>query len=144
MNKPRLAKKYLHHQLIIQLVIFTAVFVVVTSIVGYDVVKGHLGLFLALIGILAGAAIGFFFANRMFVMRWNEDTQKIILGKDKASLIFIGLYIVLRLASKSLMGDFVSGAALTYFTLSTLGGIMLGRLLGMIRAIEKILAEKLG
>jgi hypothetical protein len=140
MYKPHLDRKFLHKQLVWQLLLFTAVFFVVTGIVSYDVIEGRIGILLALLGILVGSAVGYFFANKMFLISWHEDSQKVIIGRDKSTIIFIVIYIAFRLASRSVIGDFVASSVIAYFTLSTVGGLMLGRLLGMTRAIEKILA----
>lgn len=142
MIKRKVAKEFLHKQLIIQLLLFAVVFIVVAGIVGYDVIAGNINFLLALVGVLIGLAIGFFFANRMFKVHWNNELKKIMVGRDRASVLFILIYIVLRFVSNDISSAVIPAAVVTYFTLSTVGGIMLGRLLGLMRTIERIVAEQ--
>ena len=54
----------------------------------------------------------------------------------------IVVYIVFRIASKQLFGEFLSGDELTVVTFSLLAGIMIGRLLGMLRSVIGVLKEQ--
>jgi hypothetical protein len=142
MKKRHIPQNYFHKQLNIQLALFVVAAIVVIGIVGYDVAKGNISIGLTLLGVLLGAIIGYVFANKMFKLKWNDDIKKIIVGRDRSSIIFIIIYIGLRAASNSLSHDFISSSVLTYFSLSTVGGIMLGRLAGMIKTIKRILDER--
>lgn len=135
-------QNFFHKQLNIQLGLFVVAAIVVIGIVGYDVAKDNISIGLALLGLLIGAIVGYAFANKMFKLHWNDDIKKIIVSRDRSSIIFILIYIALRTAGNSLSHDFISSSTLTYFSLSTVGGIMLGRLAGMIQTIKRILDER--
>jgi hypothetical protein len=133
--------KYIHSRLLVQLIIFAVISIIMLGIVGYDISVRNISLALAGVGILIGLCIGFA-AGRMFAIKWHEDTEKVIIGMDKTSVLIIVIYIAFRILGNQLFGQFLHGSALTAFTYCTLGGIMIGRFFSMTRSITKILKKQ--
>ncbi len=133
--------KHIHSRLLVQLVIFAVISLIMLAIVGYDVSVNNISVALAALGILIGLFIGFA-AGRMFAIKWHENTEKVIIGMDKTSILIIVIYIGFRILGNQLFGQFLHGSALTAFTYCTLGGIMIGRFFSMTRSITHILKKQ--
>ncbi|MGH7204213.1 MAG: hypothetical protein ACREHC_07255 [Candidatus Levyibacteriota bacterium] len=140
-NILHIAGKYLHRRVLFQLIIFALISLVMLGIVGFDVLRGELSTILALGGLLLGLIVGYL-AGRMFAIKWHEETQKVIIGLDRTGIIVIVLYVAFRFFGKQLFGEFLHGETLTAFTFSSLGGIMIGRLMSMYNSVVKILQEQ--
>lgn len=139
--KKKAFHKHIHSRLLTQLVIFGVLAIIMIAIVGYDVFAGTLNLLLALGGFVLGILIGFA-VGRMFAIKWHEATEKVIVGMDKTSILIIVIYVAFRILGDALFGQFLHGAALSAFTFSMLGGIMIGRFISMTRTIRTILKKQ--
>jgi len=140
-NSRSIPHKHIHSRVLTQLVIFALVFLAITGFITYDVIaKGLVAGWIiggATLGILIGLAAG-----RMFILKWHEDTQKVILTMDKLSFLLIAAYIVFRIFSEKLLGGILHGEELSVATFGLLAGIMLGRLLSMLTNIRKVLKKQ--
>jgi len=137
----RSAHKHIHSRILTQLVIFALVFIAITGFITYDVVAKGLVAGWVIGGVALGVLIGLV-AGRMFILKWHEDTQKVILTMDKLSFLLIGAYIVFRIFSEKLLGGILHGEELSVATFGLLAGIMLGRLLSMLTNIRKVLKKQ--
>lgn len=140
-TKKQVTLKYLHRRIQSQLIIFTIIAVVVFGIMITDVYGGKIGVVLAGLGVLIGLLVGFV-VGRIFAMTWHAPTEKVIMSMDKMGFVLIVAYVLFRTFSKQIFGEWIHGEALAVFTLCILGGIMVGRLLSMVRNITKILREQ--
>lgn len=141
LSKRAIAKKHIHNRIIVQLCIFAAIILGFGGIITYDMLQEQMNvLWVAIslvIGVLVGLAVG-----RIFSLKWHEDTQKVILSIDKLSILLIAAYVVFRIGSEQLLGHYLHGQELTIITFTVLVGIMIGRVVGMLRTIVKILKEQ--
>lgn len=138
LSKRAIAKKHIHNRIIVQLCIFAAVILGFGGFITYDMLQEHMNILWVIaslvVGLLVGLAVG-----RIFSLKWHEDTQKVILSMDKLSILLIAAYVVFRVVSEQLLGHYLHGQELTIITFTVLVGIMIGRVVGMIRSIAKIL-----
>jgi len=143
MKKPlhHLATRHLHGRILWQLVIFVLASVILIVISLNDVLKGNISFVWFVGSVIVGLIVGLFI-GRMFLLSWHEDTQKVIMRMDKLSILLLAAYIIFRVFSKQIFGEFLSGEALTDVTFCSLAGIMIGRLISMTRTIKKILYEQ--
>lgn len=124
-----------------QLIMFTIISGVVFGMTGVDVVGGKISAALAGLGVVIGLVVGFI-VGRVFAVTWHEETEKIIMSMDKMGVVLIAAYILFRSFSKQIFGHWIHGETLAVFTLCVLGGVMIGRLLSMLRNITRVLRER--
>ncbi|HSW96597.1 MAG TPA: hypothetical protein VLF89_02095 [Candidatus Saccharimonadales bacterium] len=132
---------YIHSRLLFQLIIFGLISLIMMSIVGYDIMINNITFEIAFLGIGIGLLVGFA-VGRMFAIKWHEDTEKVIIGMDKTSILIIIVYVVFRIFGNELLGQILHGNVLTAFTYCTIGGIMIGRFFSMTRSIRNILKKQ--
>lgn len=115
-----------HHQvdrkLRIRLGIFVLIALVLLGLAAYDVVRGDLAWWEAVLTLVMGLGIGYLF-GRAVKIRWHESEEKVITQMD-------------------LLGEFFTGAVLTAITLAAVSGILIGRFLGMRQNIRRTLSEE--
>jgi site-specific recombinase len=116
-------------------------FVVILGFITYDSIAKALDVWWVFGGVILGVLIGIA-ASRMFLLKWHADTRKVIMSMDKLGFLVIGAYIVFRIFSKQLLGNFVHGEELTVTTFGLLAGIMLGRFLSLATNVRKILLRE--
>lgn len=141
MDKQHTARKHIHKRLLMQLSIFALVTVVMFGIVVFDILTSVLSLSLAIVGIGIGLIVGFIL-GRMYIIRWHEESEKVIVSMDKTSIIIIILYIAFRVFEKSLFSPYINSTMLGAFTFSVLAGIMFGRFFSMGTKTKKVLTEQ--
>jgi O-antigen/teichoic acid export membrane protein len=121
-----------------RLAIFLAIGLVILGFVGYDVLRAELSWWLALLaialGVLAGYGIG-----RAAQIRWHETEEKVVSQMDVVGIAAILIYVGFRFSSNWLIGHWLTGVALSTFTLAVLGGALVGRFLGIRHSVKRTL-----
>ncbi|HET8581554.1 MAG TPA: hypothetical protein VFL98_03805 [Candidatus Paceibacterota bacterium] len=130
--------RYLHRRIIVQVAILLIVAIGLFIAVAYDAAEGAIGIIPVILAALAGIAVGYA-AGRMFILRWHEDTRKVILRMDRTGFILIAAYIVFRIVSGQLLGEYFDGAALSAISFAVIDGVLIGRLLSLWRGIGRVL-----
>lgn len=138
LSKRAAAQKHVHNRILVQLFIFAAFIIGVTGFITYDMVQEHMSILWVIGAVAIGVGVGLAM-GRIFALKWHEDTQKVILQMDKLSFLLIAGYVAFRILSEQFLGHILHGQELTVITFSLLGGIMIGRLVGMLRSISTIL-----
>ena len=141
MAKKDIAKKHIHKRLRIQLIIFAMVAIVMFGIVVFDIFTNALSFSLAFLGIIIGLILGFI-VGRMYIIKWHEETEKVIVSMDRTSVFIIILYIAFRVFEKSLLSPYINPTMIGAFTFAILAGIMFGRFLSMRIKTKKVLKEQ--
>jgi hypothetical protein len=98
-------------------------------------------LLLAILGIAIGLIVGFI-VGKMYIIKWHEETEKVIISMDRTSIFIIILYIVFRVFEKPLFSPYINSAMLGAFTFTVLAGIMVGRFISMREKTKKVLKEQ--
>jgi Kef-type K+ transport system membrane component KefB len=77
----------------------------------------------------------------MFKIFWHQEKEKVISQLDTLGIILLVLYIGIEFGRNWIFGYWLSGPTLTAFGLIVLTGLLLGRFLGTLIKIKKVLAE---
>ncbi len=125
----------------IRLRIFAGISFVLLAFAASDVLRGDLVWWEAVVTLLLGIGIGYLF-GRAVRIRWHENEEKVVTQMDMLGGIAIAAYILLAIGRRFILGEFVTGAALTALTLAAVSGILMGRFLGMRYNIEQVLRER--
>lgn len=121
--------------------IFLAIGIVIIGFVGYDVLMNELTWWLAILAVLIGLGLGYML-GRAGRIRWHETEEKVVSEIDVIGIVAIVLYVLLRIGGAWIFGHFLSGLALSTFTLALLGGALLGRFLGTQHSIKNVLDQR--
>lgn len=141
LSKREIARNHVHRRILVQLAIFAVVTLVIFAVVVSDIIHTNTNFLWVIGALIVGLAVGLA-VGRIFALKWHEDTQKVILSVDKSSILLVALYIIFRIGSEKLFGEFLHGEELTIVTFTILGGIMVGRVLGMMRSLTRVLKEQ--
>jgi len=139
--KRKIAKQHVGQRLGTRLRIFSIIITVIVGIGAYNVLSNQISASLAVGGLVLGIPLGFV-VGRMYKIFWHTDTQKVVSTMDKLGIFFLAAYIIIDLSRKWFFSHWLQGAQLNAFTLVFLAGLMLGRLLTIIRNIKKVLREE--
>ena len=90
---------------------------------------------------LIGIGVGYLVAH-IYKIYWREDQQKIVSGIDRMAVFLIILYVALRIASDQLAGEFIHGKEFTIVTFSFLGGLLIGRMIGVLLKVIHVLESQ--
>lgn len=131
-------KKHIDPKLSIRLRMFFVIVLILIGLMLYDVFEGVLSIYLALGGFILGMIVGFF-ASRMSLIHWHEESAKVVSRIDAIGGVIMALYIIFAILRKWIFEYWLQGATLTAFTFSIIAGMMLGRLFGMHLNIRKVL-----
>ena len=132
------ALPYLDRRLILRMGIFTLVSLIMFGVIVFEMRQNTLAILWAAAGILFGFGGGLV-ASRIFRLKWNEETSRVIAQIDWIGGVILVLYLAFRLLLRWLSGNWLHGVALSTFFLSVSAGSMLGRLTGLGFSIRKIL-----
>jgi len=135
------AKKHIHKRLRFQLLIFALVSIVMIGIVIFDIFNHSISILLAILGIIMGLVVGFI-VGRMYIIKWHEESEKVIVSMDRTSIFIIALYVVFRIFEKQLFSPYINSTMIGAFTFSVLAGIMMGRFISMRTKTKKVLQEQ--
>jgi hypothetical protein len=136
-----LSKKHVHRKLVFKLRRLAVVFLVIATIIIYDISKGVINPLLAIGGICLGYSIGMLL-GRFANIHWHEETSKVISKWNRITIIILVLYLSFAFSKKWFFGHWIHGPALTAFSFSIAAGIMTGRIISMRKQIRKILRER--
>lgn len=134
-------KKHLHQKVILNLRIFMVISVVLSAIVGYEILTSRVSLLLATIGLLIGTGIGVFTA-RMYLFSWDKDARQVISRLDLLGIGILILYILASIFRGRIIGYFVQPSYVTGMSIAVVTGLMIGRILGTGHRITRILKEQ--
>ncbi|QQS59625.1 hypothetical protein IPN35_01960 [Candidatus Peregrinibacteria bacterium] len=135
------AKQHVEQKLLKRLRIFAIIIAIVIGIVVYKILFDEISIRLAIIGLTFGTILGLI-TGRMFKITWDQEAQKVISRLDKIGVIFLMFYVVIEIGRKWIFGSWLHGKELSAFSLIFLAGLLLGRLLTMMKNIKKALMAK--
>jgi hypothetical protein len=136
-----LSKKHVNKKLIFKLRRLAVFFVIITSIILFDIFKGFINPFLALAGIITGFSIGTFL-GRYSNIHWHEETGKVISRWNTITIIILVAYLAFAFSKRWIFGHWIHGPALTAFSFSVACGVMTGRIVSIRKQIRGILKER--
>jgi hypothetical protein len=137
----RILRTHVHSRVLTQLVIFVFVSLGLLGAVFYDSIAGGVGVGFVLLSLVAGVGVGLLVA-KIFKLVWHEDTRKVIMSLDRMSFVLIGVYVVFRIFSDQLLGQYLHGAALSAISFAFLAGILIGRFVSIWQGVTRILKQQ--
>ncbi|MBP9811847.1 hypothetical protein KBC86_00585 [Candidatus Gracilibacteria bacterium] len=140
-KKKKIAEAHIDPKLLRRLIIFSVIIAIIAATGGYRYYRGDITLFHLMVGLIIGTSIGYI-AGRMFRIFWHEELERVMSELDKMGVIFLVVYIGVEVGRNWLFGHWLSGVELSAFGIVFLGGLLFGRFLSMIYAIQRILVEK--
>lgn len=129
---PRL-KRMLHTLLIVAFIIL--VYVV------YSAIKNEANPLYVILGLIAGVAIGLFFA-RMFKISWDTNAQQVVYRMDIIGLILLVFFIIFDFSRVDLVADVISGPSVKPTSFALLAGTFYGRVYGTGHTIVAVLRDQ--
>jgi len=135
------SRLYVERKLVFKLRRLAVVLIIISAIIGYDVLKSYINPLLAVAGIALGFYLGSF-VGRYSNIHWHEETSKVISRLDRISIVILVLYLAFSFSKKWIFGHWIHGLTLTAFSFSIAAGVMAGRILTMRKQIREILRDK--
>lgn len=133
-------ERKVHKKLIIRLGMFAVLTVVFFGIALYDVLLRGLPWIPMLVITVLGFLFGRYFVVKMMKISWSETEQIITVNRiDRAGFGILIIYILVRLSTHWLLEHIYHDVLLiSGLTLSSIFGVFLGRLSGMLSHIIKV------
>ncbi|MDH4198787.1 MAG: hypothetical protein OEV66_00250 [Spirochaetia bacterium] len=140
-HRRNISREHVDKKLRRRITMFIVIVSSILSVAVYNIAMNKITPLPSLLGLCAGTIIGLV-AGRMFKMSWDEETEKVVSRLDRIGVIFLVLYIAIEIGRKWVFGYWMHGAKLNAFGLIFLGGLLLGRLLTMMKNIKKVLIQE--
>ncbi|MFC1645353.1 hypothetical protein ACFL08_04990 [Patescibacteria group bacterium] len=140
-RKKKIVKTHVDRKLLARLIFFCVIIFVMLCIVAYDVIVGKMGIPLALAGMIAGLGIGWV-AGRIFKMYWCSEANKVVYHLDTIGIIILIFYVTIEVGKQWVFRQWFEGEQLFAFSLIFLSGLLIGRMLSMVRKIKKVLISE--
>ncbi|MCC2631284.1 MAG: hypothetical protein K0S38_1093 [Candidatus Paceibacter sp.] len=133
---------YGHTYLKVRLIVYLAIAAMMLGLVVYDIIQGSAGAIASSLSIIVGIGIGFV-VSRMHHISWDKSAEKVVAQFDAAGIVILILYIVLELNRERLVEYFTHSNSPLAISFAVFAGIMIGRLLGIRRRVQKVISENL-
>lgn len=130
--------QYISKRLIIQMRIFTIIFIVMLGIIIYEIIFWNFSILLTFSGLLLGYVVGLVLSRR-YRFNWDEETNKVIGYMDWIGAVILILYFIFTFARIFILGYLFHGASLIVLIICITDGSMIGRVLGTGSGIKKVL-----
>lgn len=134
-------EEHIDKKLIRRIYLFIIIVLVMTMVLVYDVILSDVSIFLVILGLSIGFAIGTI-VSRVFSVKWHTREKKVISRLDLIGGIVLMLYITLSIFRHWIFEHWFKGAKLSIFTVSFIEGVIIGRILGLYFSIRRILSKQ--
>ncbi|OUJ73808.1 hypothetical protein [Hymenobacter crusticola] len=134
-------RQFVHRRLQMRLRMFALVFLVMLSIVTYDLVKFDTQVPPAIGAGLGGLVVGMLLA-RIANIKWHEEASQVVAKMDKLGILVLVCYLAFAFSRRWILGHWFAGTELSVVAMSFTAGVMLGRLVFMRREIIRILKSQ--
>lgn len=133
-------EEFLGNGLKVRLYIYIALCIGIIALITYHIVLDSAGIILPIVALLIGAIAGIGF-SRIYQISWDENAGKVISRLDAYGAIILAVYACIEIFREKIVEHFVHGPAVAATSLSLLGGLLIGRILGMRRKIRTEVAN---
>ncbi len=142
LSKRKEVGQFVHRKLLFRLRRHAIFFIVITTILIYEISKNYIALYLAVIGFIIGIIIGLLVARRMHNITWDAETNKAVTKMDRIGIIILVLYILFAISRHWILSHWLQGDTLTAFSLSVAAGGLLSRLWVTRQKVRQILKKE--
>lgn len=134
-------KEHITFKLLTQLKIFAIIITIICWIAIYDIISWQINFFLVIVWLSLWMAI-WLIAWRMSKIFWHPETQKVVSKIDILWVFILLVYIWIEILRNQLFELWIHWPELNVFWLIFLAGLMIWRVLSMIKNIKKVLIEE--
>lgn len=134
--------KFVHRKLLFRFRRLVVFFIVIVSVVVYEVSHNYIAAYLAVGGLAIGLIIGLVVGKRMHTISWNAETNKAVTRMDRLGTIILVAYLIFAVGRKWIFSHWLSGYALSAFSMSVGAGGMFGRLYALRQRLRQVLKEE--
>ncbi len=133
--------KHADNALMFRLGIFCTGYLIILSIIIYDLFDDDISIYLALVGLAIGAFIAYL-TRRMFITHWKAEKKKVSIRFDFSAVLSISLYIFFMLTRNWFFSQWVIQKNLDAIIFATIAGAMLARIIMIFANFNKIVEER--
>ena len=134
--------EHVHEPLLLRLWIYVVLSILILALLVYHALTDHLNITYPSLALLVGTIFGVAI-TRIYKISWDHNAEKVIYHLDLYGIVLLVLYILFELFRTSIVSYFVHGPSVALTSLALLGGLMIGRVLGIRGKISSILKENL-
>ncbi|MGH7141797.1 MAG: hypothetical protein ACREGH_04170 [Minisyncoccia bacterium] len=134
--------KHVHSRLCSRVRIYLGISVVIVLVILYRLIFEGGNLLYPLVALAIGLVIGIV-VSRMFSISWDKDREKVVSRMNIYGTAFLAAYVLFELAGEHFIRLWFSGPEVLTVILSLAGGAVLGRGIGMGRAMMRVLRENM-
>lgn len=117
---------------------YLGISVVILVVILYRIISAGSSFHYPLLSFAVGLIVGII-VSRMYVISWDKDAEHVIHRMDAYGVVFLVAYILFEVASHYFIEHWLTGPLVSTVILSSIGGALLGRGLGMIHKMVAVL-----
>lgn len=133
---------HVHRRLRTRVRLYLGISVLIIIAIAYRIIFEGGGILYPLLALALGIGIGIL-VSRMFVIYWDTDSEKVVSRMDIYGIAFLVAYVIFEITGEHFIRQWFSGAEVLTVILSLAGGAVLGRGVGMGRAMIRVLRENI-
>jgi len=133
----------LDRKLKIRIFIFALIAALCGALVLYDIISYKLHLIAPSVAAVGGFLVGYALLARINPISWDEEREVVVLGRiDAFGIAVIAIYVAIRILTKSMLEEQAYNViTISGVTYASVFGIMVGRLFGMLKTIQRVHSE---
>jgi hypothetical protein len=130
----------IHQKLLIRLRLLWIICSGTAGVLIYDISFKNLKVLPALGFVAVGFGIGYYVFSRMRTIVWDEEKEAVAMERfDIANFVLLCVYVLYRVSVDKLLSAYYHDAVLVSgFSIAVLFGGMMGRLVGMMRTVNRV------
>jgi hypothetical protein len=134
-------KHYVKKKMIYRLRIFYIVSISMFSFIVYEIAIHSMDILMATTAMVLGIFTGWLAAQR-YRLVWDEEASQVITKMDRMGVILLVIYLAFSLSRKWIFSHWLTGEALTLFTLTFGNGAMMARVVCLRKKIRRIIRRE--
>jgi hypothetical protein len=134
-------KDYVKKKMIYRLRIFYIVSISMFGFIIYEIAIQTLDIVLATTAMILGIFTGWLVAQR-YKLVWDEEASQVVTKMDRMGIVLLVIYLVFTFSRKWIFSHWLTGEALTLFTLTFGNGAMMARVVCLRKKIRRIIRRE--
>jgi hypothetical protein len=134
-------KDYVKKKMIYRLRIFYIVSISMFCFIIYEIAIQTLDIVLATTAMTLGIFTGWLVAQR-YKLVWDEEASQVVTKMDRMGIVLLVIYLVFTFSRKWIFSHWLTGEALTLFTLTFGNGAMMARVVCLRKKIRRIIRRE--
>jgi hypothetical protein len=134
-------RDFVKKKMIYKLRVFYLVSVSMFSFIVYEIATGAVDIVTATTAMILGIFTGWLVAQR-YRLAWNDEAAQVVTKMDRLGIFLLVIYLAFTLSRKWIFSHWLTGEALTLFTLTFGNGAMMARVVCLRKKIRKIIRRE--